>query len=253
MFGGMFGGKKRDVGKMGEKLPEKHEGLPDSTLSHGLCPRCQKQSSFDVVGTQAVTFDPDLFVAERGGGPPTPIPVDQVSILYCRNCKQGTVVIEEQCVADRSWREPKTGKSGGGVITWRGIHWWPAADTQISPDVPVQIAEVFQEAVRAMHAECPRAAAAMARRTLEAITVDKGETKGVLADRLKNLATNGVLVPTLADWAKQVRLVGNAGAHFDPIDSVSKKDAKDLISFVRELLRYLYELPADLARRKNQP
>lgn len=158
MFSGMFGGKTRSIGKTGEKLPEKHEGLPDSGLPHGLCPRCQKQSSFDVVGTQPVTFDPDQILVERGGEG-APIAVDQACVLYCRNCKQGIVVVEEQCVAGRSWREPKTGKSGGGVITWRGIHWWPAADAQVSADVPVQIAEVFQEAVRAVHAECPRAAA----------------------------------------------------------------------------------------------
>jgi hypothetical protein len=247
MFGGIFGGTKRSIGKMGEKLPETREGLPDSALPHGLCPRCQKQSSFDVVSTQAVTFDPDV---DRGGaGGPTA--VDRVSVLHCRNCKQGIVVIEEKCVADRSWREPKAGRSGGGSITWRGIHWWPAADAQVSTDVPVQIAEVFQEAVRAAHAECPRAAAVMARRTLEAIAAEKGETTGVLADRLKKLAANGVLQPTLAEWAKEVRLVGNASAHFDPIESVSKKDAEQLNAFVRELLRYLYELPAELARRKG--
>jgi hypothetical protein len=248
MFG-LFGEKKRSVGKTGEKLPEKHEGLPDSALPHGLCPRCQKQSSFDVAGSQPLTFDPDLIMVERGGGG-SPIAVDQVSILFCRNCRQGIVVVEEQCVAGRSWREPKTGK-GGGAITWRGIHWWPAAEAQVSSDVPAQIAEVFQEAVRAMHAKCPRAAAVMARRTLEAVTVDKGETTGVLADRLKNLAAKGVLQPTLADWVKEVRLVGNTGAHFDAINTVSDKDANDLISFVRELLRYLYELPADLARRRG--
>jgi len=235
---------------MGEKLPEKREGLPDSGLPHGLCPRCQKQSSFDVVGTQAVTFDPDQVLVERSGSG-GPIAVDQVSILYCRNCRQGIVVVEEQCVAGHSWREPKTGRRGGGAITWRGIHWWPTADAQVSSDVPVQIAEVFQEAVRAVHAKCPRASAVMARRTLEAITVDKGETGGVLADRLKNLAAKGVLQPTLADWVREVRLVGNTGAHFDPISTVSDEDAEDLISFVRELLRYLYELPADLARRRG--
>jgi hypothetical protein len=58
MLGGMFEGKKRSVGKSGEKLPEKHEGLPDSTLPYGLCPRCQKQSSFEMVGSLPVTFDP---------------------------------------------------------------------------------------------------------------------------------------------------------------------------------------------------
>ena len=249
MFSGIFGGKKRSVGKTGEKLPEKHEGLPDSEKPHGLCPRCQKQSSFDVTGPQPVTFDPDALTVGRNGGV-EPIAVDQVCILYCRNCRQGIVVVEEQLVADHSWREPINERNGSGVITWRGIHWWPAADAQVSADVPVQIAEVFQEAVRAAHAECPRAAAVMARRTLEAIAVDKGETTGVLADRLRKLGASGVLQPTLADWAKEVRLVGNAGAHFDPMDNVSKQDAEQLNEFVRELLRYLYELPAELARRK---
>jgi hypothetical protein len=40
------------------------------------------------------------------------------------------------------------------------------------------------------------------------------------------------------------------GAHFDPIETVSKEDAQQLLSFVRELLRFLYELPAELARRR---
>jgi len=248
MFGGLFGGKKHSVGKTGEKLPEKHEGLPDSTLPHGLCPRCQKQSSFDIGASQAVTFDPELILVERGGQH-TPTAVDQVSILYCRNCKQGIVVVEEQCTAGISWRDPS--KSGGGVLTWRGFHWWPSAEGHVSPDVPSRIGDVFLEGVRAMHAECPRAAAVMARRALEAITADKGETSGVLADRLKKLAANGILQPTLAEWTKEVRLVGNAGAHFDPMDTVSKKDAEQLIGFVRELLRYLYELPAELARRRG--
>ena len=177
--------------------------------------------------------------------------MDQTSVLHCRNCHQGVVVVEEQRIGDRSWRKGKEERAG--EITWRGIHWWPAAETHVSTDVPTQIAEVFQEAVQAQHAGCPRAAAVMARRTLEEITVDRGEVKGPLVERLENLASKGVLLPTLADWSKEVRLVGNAGAHFDPINSVKAKDAEDLISFVRELLRYLYDLPADLARRRELP
>ena len=237
-------GEKHSVGEAGEKLPEKHEGLPDSTFAYGLCPRCGKQSSFEVPRTLPVTFNPD----ERDASG-TPAHVDQVSVLYCRSCHHGVVVVEEQHIGDRSWREDK--ELRGGVVTWRGIHWWPSAEAQISPDVPAEIAKVFQEAVRSQNAECPRAAAVMARRTLEAVTFDKGQTKGTLADRLDNLASNGILLPTLADWSKEVRLVGNVGAHFDPISSVSMKDAEDLISFVRELVRYLYELPADLSRRRE--
>ena len=91
----------------------------------------------------------------------------------------------------------------------------------------------------------------MARRTLEAIAVDKGELKGSLAEWLRALGVKGVLHPTLSEWAKEVRLVGNTGAHFDPIQQVSSEDAQQLINFVRELLRYLYELPAELARRRS--
>jgi hypothetical protein len=112
MFRGMFGGKKRSIGKTGEKLPEKSEALPDSTLPQGLCPRCQKQSSFEVAGTKAVTFDPDLILVEPGKSG-TAIAVDQVSVLYCRNCKQGIVVVEEQCIADRSCIPARPPFNGG--------------------------------------------------------------------------------------------------------------------------------------------
>ena len=91
----------------------------------------------------------------------------------------------------------------------------------------------------------------MARRTLEAITVDQGETTGVLAQRLASMATKNLLQPTLADWAKEVRLVGNAGAHFDPINAVSKDDVAQLINFVQELSKYLYVLPFELNKRRT--
>lgn len=48
-----------------------------------------------------------------------------------------------------------------------------------------------------------------------------------------------------------VRLAGNIGAHFDPMKPMSKENAQELLNFLRELLRYLYELPAELARRRT--
>jgi hypothetical protein len=93
----------------------------------------------------------------------------------------------------------------------------------------------------------------MARRTLEAIAVDKGETAGTLAQKLQQLAEKGHLLPTLADWAKEVRLVGNSGAHFDPIDDVSIDDARQLVEFIRELAKFLYVLPFELNERRQPP
>ncbi|PKB64111.1 MAG: hypothetical protein BZY80_03825 [SAR202 cluster bacterium Io17-Chloro-G2] len=139
-----------------------------------------------------------------------------------------------------------------GTVSYRGIHWWPLPSTNLSPDIPDEVALAFAEAVSALHAHYPRASAVMARRTLEAVTVEQGETTGVLATRLRKLAESNLLEPTLADWATEVRLVGNIGGHFDPISDVSTEDAQQLISFTRVLLRYLYELPAELGRRRTQ-
>lgn len=238
-------GKKQELGSRGEPLVEPNEGLPDSHRPHGLCPRCGKQSSFDTAGALPVTFSGSV-VASYDGSHRRDV-IDQVSSLVCRNCSQGTVVVEEQWVGDQPVREGMT----SGTLSWRGIHWWPLPQAKKSADVPNDIAEALAEAATALAAGCYRASAVMARRTVEAVTVDQGESNGTLATRLAALSSRGVLQPTLGDWAKEVRLVGNAGAHFDPIDTVQKDDAEQLLSFVQELLHYLYELPAELNRRRS--
>jgi hypothetical protein len=238
---------RRRKGQRGEILPEENKELPDSYRPSGLCPRCSKQSSFEVVGSLPITIDYETHYIDhegRRGHDPT----DQVTSLICRHCNQGVVVIEERWVGDAPGRE---NRRGGGTITYRGIHWWPLPEAQLSSDIPTQIGEAFSEASTALMAQCPRAAVVMARRTLEAIAADKGEAKGPLAQRLDALSSKGVLHPNLSEWAIEVRLIGNTGAHFDPIQHVSMEDARQLFSFVRELLRYLYELPAELARRRS--
>jgi hypothetical protein len=242
----MFGrNRDRRVGPRGEVLPKQNEGLPDSHLPNGLCPRCGVRSSFEVIGSLPVTYDFTTYYQESGGRVGHDMS-DQVSVLMCRNCHQGTVVVEEQWIGDA----PR-GRGGGGEVSYRGFHWWPLPVETYSADIPAEIASAFAEAVTALAANCPRAAAVMARRTLEAICADKGETDGVLATRLTAMGNRGILTPVLADWAKEVRLVGNTGAHFDAIQQVSIDDARQLTTFIQELLKHIYELPAELARRRS--
>ena len=87
--GHMFGSSRKTVsGPRGEELPEPNEGLPDSSTPSGLCPRCGKQSSFDVIGSLPVTFDLTMF-AMRPDGAKEPLVSDRVSSLICRHCHQG--------------------------------------------------------------------------------------------------------------------------------------------------------------------
>jgi len=207
--------EKKRIGKRGEELPEFHEGLPDSLRPSGLCPRCGKQSSFDHAGSLPATFDEGCTVAYTGKT--EAVLIDRVSSLICRHCSQPVVVVEEEWIGDHPKKEGKF----SGIINYRGIHWWPLPEANLSDDIPKDIAGVVAEAAGSLYANCPRASAVMSRRALEAICVNKGESEGKLVDRLEALKNKGILLPDLAEWATEVRLVGNIGAHVDPMESVS--------------------------------
>jgi hypothetical protein len=239
-------GKRSVKGGRGEDLPEPNEGPPDSARPQGLCPRCGKQSSFENLGQLPLSFETILRALPGRDMEPADDPLDRVASLRCRNCHQATAVIEEKWVGEGHHTTSKS-----GTIWWKGVHWWPLPDAQSPEGVPNEIADAFREAARALGANCPRASLVMSRRTLEAVTVDKGQTSGTLAERLRALSANGALHPSLVDWATEVRLAGNLGAHFDPMSPVSSEDAKAVLVFVKELLRFMYELPRQVARART--
>jgi hypothetical protein len=231
-------------GKSGEPLPEANDGLPDSYRPSGLCPRCDKQSSFETTGHLPITFDGGTAHPPRGEAPYETFD-ERATGFRCRHCRQGFVVVETQWVGDA----PSRGVYRPiGVQTWRGHHWWPVPGAVLHDSVPAAVRGAFDEACKCLASDCPRAGTAMARSALEGIVVDKGETKGLLVQRLKNLTDKGVLLPTLAAWSKEVRLLGNDAVHDLAVD-VSMEDASQLVEFIRELARYLYVLPHDLQKR----
>ena len=96
-----FFGRESQKGNRGEDIPEPNEGPPDSTRPHGLCPRCGKQSSLESLGRLPLSFETILAAAPGRDMEPTDDPLDQVTVLRCRNCRQGTAVVEEKWVGDQ--------------------------------------------------------------------------------------------------------------------------------------------------------
>ena len=96
----------------------------------------------------------------------------------------------------------------------------------------------------------------MFRGTLEAVVRDRGSDAAKkaaarnLASALRVMAEDGGLHPQLADWAEEIKLGGNAGAHLETLEPVTQREAEDLGRLLRELLKYLYELPAGLNRSR---
>lgn len=241
-----FSDKKTVKGQRNEDLPEYNNGLPDSSMPYGLCPRCNKQSSFEIIGSLPATYDSGFINSPDGKRRKTFF--DQVTSLECRNCNQPIIVIEEEFVGGIPARE----KHSSGSVTWKGLFWWPYSNMNITNEIPVDISKILIEAKIAYSAQCYRASAVMSRRTLEAITVEKGEDKDTLVNRIENLKAKGILDKNLADWSTEIRLIGNTGAHFDPINDVTKEDANQIILFIEELIKYVYIMPSEIAKRRNK-
>jgi uncharacterized protein DUF4145 len=249
----IFGESRRERGERGEDVPKSNPDTPpDSYDPAGVCPRCGRASNFQVLGSLPVSFGGSYIQTHEGGMIPDAI--DRVSSLRCSGCGQATVVIEEEWIGD----QPSRAGRRGGTITWRGVHWWPPpGSANLDDAIPEGLRDSYAEAMRALSARAPRAAAVMLRRTVEGIVMESGSTEAQkalgrnLAAGLRVMADEHGLDANLAQWAAEVRLTANIGAHYDPLEDVSDGEATDLARLTRQLLHYLYEMPAQLKRARQ--
>jgi Domain of unknown function (DUF4145) len=72
----------------------------------------------------------------------------------------------------------------------------------------------------------------MFRGVLVTVVQDKGgeaaKTAPNLYQQLKAMEQEGTLHPSLVEWATEIRLVGNAGAHFNELTPIDRAEAADL-------------------------
>jgi Domain of unknown function (DUF4145) len=115
--------------------------------------------------------------------------------------------------------------------------------------VPAPIGADWYEAHLCQSIRAFRAAAAMARRAVQGVTIEQGAKGSTLNAQLKDLEAKATLHPTLIEWADHIRLLGNSGAHpgADGLETVTEEEAAEVVRFLDELLRWLYELPAETA------
>jgi len=115
---------------------------------------------------------------------------------------------------------------------------------RLHKSVPEVISKVYEEAYR-IRSIAPNAFAVQIRRALEAICADRGETKGNLATRLKNLSSKGEIPPVLSEASDILRLLGNVGAH-GLSESVHPLQAYALDDFFHVIIEYLYVAPSKI-------
>lgn len=199
--------------------------LPFSQDPTGPCPNCGRVSSFEV-GREVPVGDGEHAVH-----------------LMCQGCGCGCIVIEAESVSE-NWiiREP--------------LHWWPVPGAaQLDPAVPANVAAAYDEGMRCLAVQAPRAAAVMLRSMLAFIVTDKGseeaKRKRGLKARLEQMAREGTLHPSLAGWATTIKDLGNGGAHPDELPEPSQAEAEELGRLCRRVIELVYEIEARIQRARN--
>jgi len=162
-------------------------------------------------------------------------------ILKCLSC-------ENRCFAeDRGWIDAKTKKQVYNVV-------YPVAPPKDDPTIPPEVQRDYIEAVMCHNIGACRATAAMCRRTLQTSAVQKGASKKRLIDQIDELLAKNIISPQLADWAHEIRLWGNIGAHPDEdgLEDISADDAQEIMDFTTEYLEHVYSMPARIQAQKTK-
>ena len=167
-------------------------------------------------------------------------PIDRNKSIYfsveeCNNCEQHFLTIR------------MNSKYGGLVRKYPN-----SLPKSINESIPQEIKTDFEEALLCYSVNAYRGAAALARRTVQLICLDKRADKNKkLYQQIDELFKNGVITKDIQEWAHEVRFLGNDAAHPSK-DTVSKDDAKDILDLLESLCEFLYVAPAKAAEQKKK-
>jgi hypothetical protein len=124
---------------------------------------------------------------------------------------------------------------------------FPEAGAEVNvAHLPPDVEGNYRDAIRVLEAGVPGAAAVQLRRTLEAAASHYGVTSGPLVQRIEKLIEAGNITTQFGDVLHHIRDVGNVGAHATDVN-VDEETARRALRFTTQILRNLFEIPAELS------
>lgn len=130
---------------------------------------------------------------------------------------------------------------------------WPARTISTAPlHTPESVCRRFLEGEDAYRRESWNAAVAMYRSALDIATkgLDGVPDKITFFKRLEWLHKEHRITPDIRSWADHVRVEGNEALH-DPED-FTQEDARPLRLFTEMFLKYVFELPGEVAAFRTE-
>jgi hypothetical protein len=117
--------------------------------------------------------------------------------------------------------------------------------------LPQDVDRYYRDAITVLNAGVPDAAAVQLRRTLEAAAKHFDVEPFPLADAVKALMKKGLITKQFGDVIGHVRKIGNIAAHASD-EKVSVEEAYQVLRFTTQVLRNLFEVPAELKKLESR-
>jgi Domain of unknown function (DUF4145) len=131
--------------------------------------------------------------------------------------------------------------------------------TQILPEcrpgssvanVPDSVDRLYNEARACISVSAFTASVLISRKVLMNLAVSNGASQGQnFISYVEFLADRGYVPPNGKDWVDHIRKKGNEATH--EIADMTSEDAKDLVSFLEMLLKFMFEFPARVPRKPS--
>ncbi|MEX2014825.1 MAG: DUF4145 domain-containing protein [Candidatus Saccharimonadales bacterium] len=168
----------------------------------------------------------------------------------CKPCKKLSVRVYH------SSQNPYADKQMLSMKGW--VSKFPSRD--ITPDkkftthVPSEVLADYEEGLICISAGADKAAVGMFRRAMQNAMINLGaEQKLDLIEQIKSISS---LTQDIKDWAHNVRIFGNWGAHpqDDLLKDVTPELAQEVRELIEEFMNYVYDMPGKVtaARRRYE-
>lgn len=158
---------------------------------------------------------------------------------------------------ERFWSLFRCVSCGGVVLTVRYkssaaiVQFWPPSES-VSASVPERARTFLSQAMESIHS--PAGAVMLTASSVDAMLKAKGYKTGVLNDRIKKAAADGLITGEMAQWAHEVRLDANDQRHADENAPLpNEADAMKSIEFAKALAQFLFVLPDMVTRGRTMP
>lgn len=162
-------------------------------------------------------------------------------ILGCDHCRQLVYVI-------LGATDTRSGKIASEEI----LDCYPKRMPKLEDSIPKNVASDYIEAIKCFDVGANRASASMCRRALQSSVLERGAKKGKLFDQINELFEKQIITKDIKDWAHEIRLTANIGAHPDEdgLEDVTPTEAKELLDFTEQYLNYVYIMPDKVAKKR---